>query len=224
MTTSDRSTTSNPDHTPEPSSEPSPDLVAGSEPSPDLVAGSDGVLRCPWAASSPLEQHYHDTEWGRELTGEREMFERIVLEAFQAGLSWRTVLNKREALRRAFVGFDVDAVASMSDDQLDALMADESIIRNRAKIRSARTNAIATIALRDGDGLNDLIWSFAPSVPTMRGAVSEIPAVTAESEALANALKRAGFSFVGPTTAYALMQAVGMVNDHLIGCHRHDAG
>ncbi|HPB44825.1 MAG TPA: DNA-3-methyladenine glycosylase I [Microthrixaceae bacterium] len=214
MTTSDRSTTSNPDHTPEPSP----------EPSPDLVAGSDGVLRCPWAASSPLEQHYHDTEWGRELTGEREMFERIVLEAFQAGLSWRTVLNKREALRRAFVGFDVDAVASMSDDQLDALMADESIIRNRAKIRSARTNAIATIALRDGDGLNDLIWSFAPSVPTMRGAVSEIPAVTAESEALANALKRAGFSFVGPTTAYALMQAVGMVNDHLIGCHRHDAG
>ena len=210
MTTSDRSTTSSPDHTP--------------EPSPDLVAGSDGVLRCPWAASSPLEQRYHDTEWGRQVAGEREMFERIVLEAFQAGLSWRTVLNKREALRRAFAGFDVDAVASMSDDQLDALMADESIIRNRAKIRSARTNAIATIALRDGDGLNDLIWSFAPSVPTMRGAVSEIPAVTAESEALANALKRAGFSFVGPTTAYALMQAVGMVNDHLIGCHRHDAG
>ena len=185
-----------------------------------LVVGDDGQARCAWAGSTPDYAAYHDDEWGREVRGERALFERITLEAFQSGLSWLTILRKREGFRAAFAGFDADAVARFTDDDVARLMADTAIVRNQAKIRAAITNARAAVALRDDDGLDALVWSFQPARRPRRPVVlGDVPAVTPESTALSKALKRKGFVFVGPTTAYAAMQACGLVDDHVEGCH-----
>ena len=181
------------------------------------VVGEDGQARCPWGLSTPDYVAYHDDEWGRPVHGDARLFERVSLEAFQSGLSWITILRKREAFREAFAGFDPTVVAGFGDDDVVRLMADAGIVRNRAKVLATIANARATAAL-DG-GLDELLWSFAP--PADRAAprdTADVPAVTPESTAMAKALKRNGFRFVGPTTAYALMQATGMVNDHLAGC------
>jgi DNA-3-methyladenine glycosylase I len=161
---------------------------------------------------------YHDEEWGRPVTDERGLFERLCLEAFQSGLSWSTILAKRAAFRAAFAGFDPDAVAAFGEADVERLLADAGIVRNRAKIEAAIANARAVVALREtAQPFAELVWSFAPS-PGRAPRAGEIPAVTAESTALAKALRAAGFRFVGPTTAYAAMQACGLVNDHVAGC------
>jgi len=189
----------------------------------EAVAGPDGLLRCPWGLSAPDYVTYHDTEWGRPVHGEEALFERLCLEAFQSGLSWITILRRREGFRKAFAGFEAEAVAAFTDTDRERLLADTGIIRNRAKIDASIANARAAIALREtyDGGLDALIWSHAPD-PATRPAprtLADIPAVTPESTALAKDLKRHGFRFVGPTTAYALMQACGLVNDHLTDCH-----
>lgn len=172
--------------------------------------------RCPWAAT-PDYVVYHDEEWGRPLHGDDAMFERLALEAFQSGLSWLTILRKRPAFRAAFDGFSIAKVAAYDDSDVARLLADAGIIRNRAKIQAAIANA--RVAAEQPEGLSALLWSFAPAGrPAVRRTVADIPAVSAESTAMAKELKRRGFRFVGPTTAYALMQATGMVNDHLVGC------
>ena len=181
------------------------------------VVGEDGLARCPWGLSTPDYVAYHDDEWGRPVRGDARLFERVSLEAFQSGLSWITILRKREAFRAAFAGFDPVVVAGFGDDDVVRLMADAGIVRNRAKVLATIANARATVAL-DGS-LDELLWSFAPSADrTAPRDTGEVPAVTPESTAMAKALKRNGFRFVGPTTAYALMQATGMVNDHLADC------
>jgi DNA-3-methyladenine glycosylase I len=185
----------------------------------DLVPGPDGRPRCRWATSAEDYLRYHDEEWGRPVRGDDALFERLCLEAFQSGLSWLTILRKREGFRRAFAGFRIEAVARFGDDDVARLLADASIVRNRAKIAAAIANARAALALEDTT-LTDLIWSFAPD-PDGRPAprtMADLPATTPESKALAKELKRRGFVFVGPTTAYAAMQACGLVNDHLEGC------
>ena len=185
----------------------------------DAVAGPDGLLRCPWAVSTEDYLAYHDQEWGRPVHGEQPLFERISLEAFQSGLSWITILRRREGFRSAFAGFDPAVVAGFGEADVERLLADEGIIRNRAKVAATIANAKAVLEL-DG-GLDELVWSFAPDRAGRRRPVStaEVPAVTAESTALAKELKRRGLRFVGPTTAYALMQACGLVDDHLADCH-----
>lgn len=183
------------------------------------VQGTDGRLRCPWAGSSPDYQAYHDEEWGQPVHGEQALFERIMLEAFQSGLSWITILRKREGFRTAFAGFDPDIVAAFTAEDVERLMQNAGIVRNRQKINAAITNARATIALRESGGLDAFIWSFAPLAGLPPATIHDVPATTPESVALAKALKKAGFVFVGPTTAYAAMQAIGMVNDHLVDCH-----
>jgi DNA-3-methyladenine glycosylase I len=177
----------------------------------------DAPVRCGWAGTAPEYVDYHDTEWGRPLRGDRELFERVSLEAFQSGLSWITILRKRPAFRAAFAGFDLTAVAAFDQRDVERLLGDAGIVRNRAKIEATIGNARAALAL--DEPLSDLLWSFAPDVarPAPR-TLAEVPATTAESVALAKELKRRGFRFVGPTTAYALMQATGMVDDHLAGC------
>ncbi|HEY9558579.1 MAG TPA: DNA-3-methyladenine glycosylase I [Acidimicrobiales bacterium] len=187
------------------------------------VEGDDGVARCPWASGDPLNVEYHDTEWGVAVHGESPLLERITLEAFQSGLSWLTILRKRPDFRRSFAGFDADVIASFDDDRVEKLMADASIVRNRAKILAARTNAAATVALRAKGGLDELIWSHVPDAAPAPRTTADVPAKTPGSVRLAKALKAEGFVFVGPTTAYALMQAVGLVDDHLVGCHRRGA-
>lgn len=188
----------------------------------DLVDGPDGRPRCPWGLSTPDYVTYHDDEWGRPVHGDVALYERLTLEAFQSGLSWLTILRKRQGFRAAFADFDPAAVAAFGPDDEARLMQDTGIVRNRAKVAAAITNARALLALQDagGDGaLDRLIWSFAPAdgrpAPL---SLADVPATTPESVALAKALKRAGFVFVGPTTAYAAMQACGLVNDHLAGC------
>jgi DNA-3-methyladenine glycosylase I len=188
-----------------------------------LYIGPDGLARTPWAGADSLLLHYYDTEWGLPVHDERGLFERISLEAFQAGLSWLTVLRKREALRTSFRGFDPDAVAAMTDDDLEQTLQNPEIIRNRAKVLATRTNARATIALRQHGGLDALIWSFRPAQTPRPRTVAEIPTRSAESEALARELRRRGFAFVGPTTSFALMEAIGMVDTHLVGSHRRGA-
>jgi DNA-3-methyladenine glycosylase I len=181
----------------------------------------DGRVRCPWAIDRPgetLYRVYHDTEWGRKLHGRDELFERLALEAFQSGLSWLTILRKRERFRAAFDGFDVDVVARYGNEKIAELMADAGIVRNRRKIEAVVSNARAVLDLDDSD-LDTLLWSFAPARRADRfDSVDRIPAVTAESTEMARELKRRGFRFVGPTTAYALMQATGMVDDHIAEC------
>jgi DNA-3-methyladenine glycosylase I len=185
-----------------------------------LLVGADGLVRCSWAGSSPEYLRYHDEEWGRLVRGEPGLFERLTLEAFQSGLSWLTILRKREAFRAAFAGFDPDAVAAYGTADVGRLLADPGIVRNRAKVEAAVRNARATVALREASagGLDALVWSFAPPARARRPGPGEVPATTPESLALAKALKRHGFVFVGPTTAYATMQACGLVDDHLDGC------
>jgi DNA-3-methyladenine glycosylase I len=184
----------------------------------DLVTGPDGQLRCRWGAGSEDYRAYHDTEWGRPVRTDDGLYERVTLEAFQSGLSWLTILRKRPAFRAAFDGFRIEAVAGYGPADVARLLADRGIVRNRAKIEAAIQNARAALDLPDG--LAALLWSFAPPPrPARLASFADIPATTAESLALARELKRRGFRFVGPTTAYALMQATGMVDDHLAGCH-----
>lgn len=181
----------------------------------DAVIGTDGLARCTWGVEPEIYRDYHDREWGRRLRGDDALFERLCLESFQSGLSWLTILRKREAFRSAFAGFAIGEVAEFTETDVERLMSDAGIVRNHAKITAAIANARVA---RDLD-LSDLLWSFAPDPgPRPRGN-AEIPAVTPESTALAKDLKRRGFRFVGPTTAYALMQATGMVDDHLADCH-----
>lgn len=184
-----------------------------------VVKGSDGRLRCPWAGASPDYQRYHDEEWGRPVTGEAALFERLSLEAFQSGLSWITILRKRPAFREAFAGFDPAAVARFTDADRGRLLADAGIVRNRAKIDAVITNARALLELPDGESLGSLLQAHRPD-PARPAPVdsSDVPAITPESTALAKALKQRGFRFVGPTTAYAMLQATGYVNDHLENC------
>jgi DNA-3-methyladenine glycosylase I len=182
----------------------------------DAMTGPDGLLRCPWG-NDPAMQAYHDTEWGRELRGDRELFERLSLEAFQSGLSWAIILRKREGFRAAFAGFDPQVVARFDDDDVARLLADAGIVRNRLKVAATIANARALVAM--DDSFSDLLWSFAPPPAPAPRSFADVPAITPESTALARTLKQRGFRFVGPTTAYALMQATGMVNDHLADCH-----
>ncbi|EON25479.1 MULTISPECIES: DNA-3-methyladenine glycosylase I [Nocardioides] len=184
------------------------------------VIGDDGLARCPWGAGDPVNLAYHDTEWGMPVVGEAAHLERLTLEAFQSGLSWLTILNKREAFREVFVGFDADVVAAYDDSDTERLMLEARIVRNRRKIDAAVANARATVALRDQGGLVDFLWSFRPDRTPAPHDTDEMGATSPESLALSKALKRIGFAHVGPTTMYALMQAVGIVDDHLVGCHR----
>ncbi|MFI5833949.1 DNA-3-methyladenine glycosylase I [Micromonospora sp. NPDC051300] len=184
----------------------------------DLVIGADGLARCAWGASTPDYAAYHDEEWGRPLRGDDALYERLSLEAFQSGLSWLTILRKRQAFRIAFDGFRIEAVAGYGEAEVARLLADVGIVRNRAKIEAAIANARAARELPEG--LSALLWSFAPPPrPARPVSFAEVPALTGESTAMAKALKKRGFRFVGPTTAYALMQATGMVDDHLADCH-----
>ncbi|WP_433214182.1 DNA-3-methyladenine glycosylase I [Dactylosporangium sp. CS-047395] len=183
----------------------------------DVVVGADGLARCGWGGSTPDYLEYHDNEWGREIRDDNGLFERMSLEAFQSGLSWITILRKRPSFRTAFAGFEIEKVAAFGEADVDRLLADPGIVRNRAKIEAAIANARAAAELPGG--IAALLWSFAPSPKPDRPAdFSHVPAVTAESKAMAKDLKKRGFRFVGPTTAYALMQATGMVNDHVAGC------
>jgi len=185
-----------------------------------VIVGDDGLARCPWATTHRLNRTYHDTEWGLPVRGERALFERLTLEAFQSGLSWLTILAKRAAFRAAFAGFDPDRVTRFDDADVARLLADAAIVRNRAKIEAARANARAVIELREHGGLDRLIWSHQPArTPTPRLS-SEVPTSTPESKALAADLRAHGFVFVGPTTAQALMEAIGLIDTHLVACHR----
>ncbi|OZM75119.1 DNA-3-methyladenine glycosylase I [Amycolatopsis antarctica] len=184
------------------------------------LLGTDAVPRCPWGNTAPDYAEYHDTEWGFPLHGQTALFERISLESFQSGLSWIIILRKREGFRTAFEGFDPEQVAAFGDEDVARLLADAGIVRNRAKIVATIGNARA-IARLDRP-LDELLWSFAPDHTGRKRPVelSDVPAVTPESTAMAKDLKKRGFAFVGPTTCYALMQATGMVDDHLAGCFR----
>ena len=179
----------------------------------------DGRPRCGWATSAPEYLAYHDEEWGVELRGDDELFERMTLEAFQSGLSWLTILRKRPAFRAAFDGFRIERVARYGEADVARLLGDAGIVRNRAKIEAAVANAVAALTVHGG--LSALLWSFAPTAPRRRPAtMADVPATSPESVAMAKELKRRGFRFVGPTTAYALMQATGMVDDHVANCWR----
>jgi DNA-3-methyladenine glycosylase I len=191
------------------------------EGSPALV-GTDGIARCPWGGS-PAMLAYHDTEWGMPVTGENAMFERLSLEGFQAGLSWLTILNKRDRFREVFQGFDAEACAALTDDDVELLMQDAGIVRNRAKILTTRKNGAAVVRLRDEGGLEAFVRSFRPERTPAPRTTAEVPTVSGESKALSKALLSKGFGFVGPTTMHALMEAVGIIDTHLVGCHRRGA-
>ncbi|MGH8915694.1 MAG: DNA-3-methyladenine glycosylase I [Acidimicrobiia bacterium] len=183
----------------------------------ELVVGVDGVPRCRWAAEPEINRAYHDEEWARAVTDDRRLFEKICLEGFQAGLSWLTILRKRDSFRDGFAGFDPAVVAGFDDDDVRRLLTDPGIVRHEGKIRSTINNAARALELIEEKGsLGGYFWSWAPEVD---GPPDEIPAVTGVSTALSRDLKKRGWSFVGPTTAYAFMQAMGLVNDHLEGCH-----
>lgn len=186
----------------------------------DTSVGPDGLIRPRWATVTPELQHYYDHEWGMPIYDERGVFERLVLECFQAGLSWRTILEKRAAFRAAFYDFDVDRVAQMTEVDVERLMQDVGIVRNRRKIEATIHNAAATIALREDGGLSSLVWSFQPPVTPMPRHASEVPTQSAVSEALAKTLKQRGFRFVGPVSMFALMEAIGLVDTHLLSSHR----
>ncbi|WCL89947.1 MULTISPECIES: DNA-3-methyladenine glycosylase I [Streptomyces] len=188
------------------------------------VPGPDGALRCPWGLSTEDYIAYHDDEWGRPVHGDDALYERLCLEAFQSGLSWITILRRREGFRAAFADFKIASVAEFTDEDRERLLADPGIIRNRAKIDATLANARVLADWPEGE-LDALIWSFAPdpaSRPAPR-ALSDVPAITPESTALSKALKKRGIRFVGPTTAYALMQACGLVDDHLADCVAREA-
>ena len=189
---------------------------------PSTVLGDDGRMRCAWSGTDPEYRRYHDDEWGYPLHGDRPLFEKISLEAFQAGLSWITILKRRPAFREAFANFEIGAVAALTDNDIERLMADTHIIRNRQKIVATRQNARITLDLvSDSPGaLDDLVWSFAPAPGPRPESFGDIAPVTPESTALSARLRGLGFRFVGPTTMYALMQSSGMVDDHVVGCWR----
>ncbi|GAA3740824.1 DNA-3-methyladenine glycosylase I [Streptomyces tremellae] len=189
------------------------------------VAGADGLPRCPWGVSTEDYVAYHDTEWGRPVRGDDALFERLSLEAFQSGLSWITILRRRETFRAAFAGFRIAEVARFTGKDRERLLADPGIIRNRAKVDATLANARSLAGWAPGE-LTDLVWSYAPDPATrpLPRTTADVPAVTDESKALSKELKRRGIRFVGPTTAYALMQACGLVNDHLAGCAFAGAG
>ena len=180
------------------------------------VAGPDGQLRCPWGLSAPEYVRYHDEEWGRPVHGDQAIFERLCLEAFQSGLSWLTILRKRENFRAAFAGFDIAAVARFTEADRERLMADAGIVRNRAKVNAVLVNAKA--ALEIPGGLSDLVWKYQPAAAPAPRTLGDVPPQTSESKALSTELRRNGFVFTGPVTAYATMQACGIVNDHLADC------
>jgi DNA-3-methyladenine glycosylase I len=183
----------------------------------DLILDPDGTARCWWCGDDPLYRSYHDDEWGREKRGDDALFELLSLEGFQAGLSWLTILRKRERFRQAFAGFSIERVADFDEQDVERLLGDAGIIRHRGKIEATIGNAVAALELPAG--LSEFVWSFAPprraGRPSGRG---ELPATTPESTALSKELKRRGFRFVGPTTVYAFMQSAGFVDDHLEGC------
>ncbi|MEU6761140.1 DNA-3-methyladenine glycosylase I [Streptomyces sp. NPDC046853] len=185
----------------------------------DALAGPDGRLRCPWGLSTEDYVAYHDEEWGRPVHGDDALYERLCLEAFQSGLSWITILRRREGFRAAFAGFKIEEVARFTDADRERLLADPGIIRNRAKVDATLANARVLAGWADGE-LDELIWSYAPDPASRKApaALADVPAITPESTALSKDLKKRGIRFVGPTTAYALMQACGLVNDHLEDC------
>ena len=187
---------------------------------PGPLVGPDGLARCPWATSDDLNRDYHDTEWGLPVHGEAAHLERLTLEAFQSGLSWRTILAKRPAFREVFAHFDPDVVAAYGEADVARLMQDARIVRNRRKVDAAVTNARATVALRDEGGLEALVQGFRPEVLPAPETTEEMQTTSPESVALSRALKKRGFVHVGPTTMYALMEAIGVIDDHLVGCHR----
>ena len=192
---------------------------------PSVRIADDGRARCAWVGDDELYARYHDDEWGVTLHGDRPLFEKLTLEAFQSGLSWITILRRREGFRRAFEGFDWHRIASYGDDDVQRLLADEGIIRNGAKIAATIANARVLAAWLDDEpgGLDALIWSHRAAPRAVRPAtLAEVPAQTEESRSLARALKARGLRFVGPTTAYALMQSAGLVDDHVAGCWRAD--
>ena len=184
------------------------------------VLGDDGLARPPWASADPLLREYYDTEWGLPVRDEQGLYERISLEGFQAGLSWATILRKRPAFREAFHNFNPDIVADFTEADVERLLQDPGIIRNRLKIRAAITNANAVIALRSEGGLVDFVWSFQPADTPQPVLHADIPTQSPESVALSKALRKKGFSFVGPTTMFALMEAIGMVDTHMVDSHR----
>lgn len=190
------------------------------------VVGDDGVARCPWAGTTPGDMRdYHDHEWGRPIAGDAAWFERLSLEAFQSGLSWATILRKRPAFRAAFDGFDPDRVAGYDDADVERLMADAGIVRNRAKVLAAIANAGALVAMRETDGpdcLERLVRAHTPAEPPAPRDTEQQQTTSPESLALSKALKKRGFTFVGPTTMFALMEATGVFDPHLVGCHRRD--
>ena len=184
-----------------------------------LGEGDDGRTRCWWCLDAPEYVEYHDRVWGRPMHGDRELFEMLTLESFQSGLSWLTILRKQEGFRRAFAAWDVARIAAFDEADVGRLLGDAGIVRNRAKIEAAVANARAVLELQAGGRtLDELLWSFAPSSHSAPRAREDLVPATAESTAMAKELKRLGFRFVGPTTAYSLMQAAGLVNDHLAGC------
>jgi DNA-3-methyladenine glycosylase I len=187
-------------------------------------APPDEVCRCPWARSDPLYIRYHDEEWGVPKTGDLEFFEKMILEGFQSGLSWITILRKREAFRRAFDGFEPEKIARYDDAKVSELLTDAGIIRHRGKIEAAVANARAYLALRDGQSLAGYFWKFVngEAIQNRFASLSEVPPETPLSRTISKDLKKRGFKFTGPTTTYSLMQACGLVNDHIVTCHRHD--
>ena len=185
-----------------------------------VVVGEDGLARPAWAAGDPLLRDYYDSEWGLAIRDEQGIYERISLEAFQSGLSWATILRKRPAFREAFADFDPEVVAEYGDADVDRLLADPGIVRNRRKVAATIANARATLALRPEGGLADFVWSFQPDGTPAPQILADIPTQTPESVALAKALRAKGFSFVGPTTMFALMEAIGIVDTHLVDSHR----
>ncbi|MEU9322051.1 DNA-3-methyladenine glycosylase I [Streptomyces sp. NPDC048295] len=187
---------------------------------PGVVIGEDGLARPAWASTDPLLRDYYDTEWGMPVTDERGVFERVSLEGFQAGLSWATILRKRPAFREAFDGFDPDIIACYDDQDAERLLADTGIVRNRQKILATIRNARATIELREAMGLSALVWSFQPETTPKPQVFEDIPTTSPESVALSKELRRRGFAFVGPTTMFALMEAIGIIDTHLLGSHR----
>ena len=188
------------------------------EPAGAATPGPDGRLRCPWGLSAPEYLAYHDEEWGRPVRGDQAIFERLSLEAFQSGLSWLTILRKRENFRKAFAGFDLAAVAAFGPGDVQRLLSDPGIVRNRAKVNAVIANARAALTLPDG--LSDLVWSYADegAAPAAPRTLADIPAQTPASKRLAAELRKHGFTFTGPVTAYATMQSCGLVNDHLAAC------
>lgn len=191
---------------------------------PDLAVGPDGVIRCGWPGLGHADyRDYHDREWGKPVHGESALLERLCLEGFQSGLSWLVILRKRPAFRRVFADFDAEQVAALTEADVDRLLLDDEIVRNRRKIEATVQNARATLALREQGGLEELLWTHAPEPTPRPRRFAEVPTQTPESELLAKRLRKVGFAQIGPTTVYAAMQACGLVDDHLVGCFRAGA-